>query len=1281
VRHLRLGLQALVATVIIVAAVVVGVVQLVVLPWLAGHPENISAFLEERLHRPVRIDQVEARWESNGPLLDLQGVHIGVDQPRQPALLIARAGLKINFLSWMHRNARWNEFRLDGLDLSLLHDADGHWQLSGLTSGDSSQNADQRALFGLGAVVLRNLTVSINDAGSGRQFRFGSDELRLINSGDWHRLAARVRCLQTQSAPIDTVIEYDSGVDSGTAYVGGNSLDLAAILGGYPVFGTTVVRGQGRAQVWAQWHAGDLTNARAEVALSDLVLEAQTSIELDDKRAVMPRINFNEIAFGARWARNEHGWNADVADLKLERQQIALPAATAHVEKRDGAEDAAVSYIVQLANIDVSAPASLAMLVESLPLSWRRWLYAGNPEGNVRTASLRWTNSDDFDMQADLDGVAWRAMDKVPGVSGLRGVLRGDEQALAIDLPAHGSFSVDVPRVFRKRFDFTEFAGTLAAYRADEAWRIETDALAFEGAGFGGELRGALDIPDAGGRPSIDAYAVVNHAVVPASHLFWAINVMPPATVMWLDRALDSGRVTAGRAAIRGDLADWPFRNHSGRFEAHAEVEDLTLKYLPDWPAAEHVRAVASFVNTSLHAEADAGQVVKGNKVDRATADIADFGEAIVDLDANAHGAGADLLTFVKATPLGLRFGTQLLGVDVGGDGKVDFHLHVPVKQAEQFTVAGTVALSDADLTDAKYGLHFNHANGKVRFSKAGFSADDLAVTMQGQPATFGLAVGAFTGNARRAVEANLSANLPASTVTAYVPSLSAYAEHIGGRANWNASFSADGGDNATQQLQLTSDLRGVTSDLPAPLNKTADSALPLRLTFGMPLAGASIDLRIGDLLRMHGRLASPASPFGARVTLGGDSEEAVPKNGFVIAGKTPNLDLSGWLDFASGGRGDGGLLNSVDLQVGAMTTWGRDFGAARFTLAQAADGLDLGFVGSQIDGNLHVPLASLPQRGITAQFAHLYWPEAPESDSAAVSGENPASLPPLHIHVTDFRLGKENFGETTVESYPVQGGTHFEQVSAHSSNVELRAHGDWTGRPGSDRSAFTIELSSQNVGNMLDAFGYAGVIDGGRTVAHIEGSWAGAPSTFAMARLDGTLKVSIKNGRIPDADPGSARVLGLFNLAAIPRRLAFDFGDLFKTGFSFDSIDGNFALKGGNAHTENLDVRSPTADMRLTGRMGLKAKDWDQTIDVTPHVGGTLAVGGALLGGPVGAAAGVLLQGVFKNQIKAQYKVTGSWDNPKVTVLAKQTLKPKSIIPKAGVDKIQGTEPVPKSG
>jgi uncharacterized protein YhdP len=284
------------------------------------------------------------------------------------------------------------------------------------------------------------------------------------------------------------------------------------------------------------------------------------------------------------------------------------------------------------------------------------------------------------------------------------------------------------------------------------------------------------------------------------------------------------------------------------------------------------------------------------------------------------------------------------------------------------------------------------------------------------------------------------------------------------------------------------------------------------------------------------------------------------------------------------------------------------------------------------------------------------------DTETSAMAGENPANVPPLHIRIADFRLGESRFGAATVESYPIAGGTHFEQVTTHSQNVEMRARGDWIGHPGSDVSDFSIDFSAQNLGRMLDTFGYAGVVDGGATVAHIQGKWAGSPSMFALARLDGTLKVSVQEGRIPDADPGAGRILGLFNVSAIPRRLALDFGDFFKSGFSFDSIEGTFTLKDGNAYTSGLKVKGTAADIVVDGRAGLKAKDYDQIMEVTPHVGGTFMVGGALVGGPVGAVAGAVVQGLFKKAInevaRIRYSVTGSWEKPVITEIAKETVK-----------------------
>jgi uncharacterized protein YhdP len=200
----------------------------------------------------------------------------------------------------------------------------------------------------------------------------------------------------------------------------------------------------------------------------------------------------------------------------------------------------------------------------------------------------------------------------------------------------------------------------------------------------------------------------------------------------------------------------------------------------------------------------------------------------------------------------------------------------------------------------------------------------------------------------------------------------------------------------------------------------------------------------------------------------------------------------------------------------------------------------------------------------------------------------------------------------------------------------------------------------------MMDALGFAGILDGGATRAKIDATWAGPPSAFALPKLDGTLAIDVAEGRILDVNtPGAGRIFGLFSLTEIPRRLSLDFSDFFKSGFSFTSIIGTFRLADGNAFTDGLTIKSPAADIVVTGRTGLRAKDYDQTMNVSPHAGSTLPIVGAIAAGPVGAAAGLVMQSILNKPlgkaIGSKYKVSGSWDKPKITLIARTTARGKA--------------------
>jgi uncharacterized protein YhdP len=248
------------------------------------------------------------------------------------------------------------------------------------------------------------------------------------------------------------------------------------------------------------------------------------------------------------------------------------------------------------------------------------------------------------------------------------------------------------------------------------------------------------------------------------------------------------------------------------------------------------------------------------------------------------------------------------------------------------------------------------------------------------------------------------------------------------------------------------------------------------------------------------------------------------------------------------------------------------------------------------------------------------------------------------------------------------------------SHGVQINGVGDWNGSATDSHSHMRFDFAADNLGEMLGAFGYEGLLAGGKVRAQLDASWPGAPSAMDLGNMDGKLSINITDGRMPEVTPGVARLFGLVSVLELPRRLSFDFGDVFGKGLAFDAIVGDFKLGDGNATTDNLQIRSPAAEISITGRTGVRAKDYDMQVLAIPHAGNSLPVLGAFVGGPIGIAAGFVAQGVLGHGINrfasARYKITGSWDKPTITLIEKKDVP----VPPAVVAPESATSPAPAS-
>lgn len=1255
-RRLRFALVGTLSTLIILAAVVVGVARLA-LPWLAQHPERVERWLSERLGRHVSISKVETLWTRSGPRLVLGDLGIAAGDNGEPAFNLARAEIAVNLYAAFERNRAWNEFRLVGLDLALVREADGAWRVRGFDTGGSGDS-----MGALGAIVLVDLKLNVIDTERDIELDFAVPELRVVNLGRITRVLGRIGAVSTTAPPFSVVADIDVDARSGQLYLGGRGLDLAQISGEQSIGGLSVPGGNGDIEVWASWQAGKLDAIRTRLDLRETTLAATTTVAVEPSVAVAPRTFFERLAFVGRWQRDDNDWVLDIADAAVTRRGESREGGRVHVERSGG--DAA-RYRVDASGVELEPLGSVGMLVDRLPAGLRRWLYLGNPHGTLVAGELDWTSADDFSVDAVLDRAGTRSAGAIPGIAPLHARLRGDAQSLLLEIPKQAS-RFEFPRAFGKPFDFSGFGGDIVAWHDDGAWRVQTEQFIVEGADYALDIRGGIELQDDGSRPLFDLYVLVPHAQVTAAKQFWTLNSMSRKTVDWLDRALLGGRIAEGRVVFRGDLDDWPFRDNEGRFEARADLEGLDLAYLPDWPHGEKIDVVAHFINNGMQAIVSKGSAL-ALSIDSAEATIANYAESVLDFNATSHGSGAELLDFLRATPIGKNNAEALDGLRIGGEGKLDVALNVPLKTNEALVLDGRVELANASISEKDWGLEFERANGEVHFTRGGVSAPALAVHIDGRPATLGIAIGSATAETANSLEASLHAVLPVATVFARAPDLAPAFSRFPGEAQWNIGLaigSAKASAPGHKTLHIASDLRGITIDLPEPLAKAGDTRLPFALTLEIPPLGKPFTATLGDAIRVHGRFPHAGTALAARLDFGSQlATGALPASGILIGGHAHALDAGGWMNLLGGNSGAGQMFQGLALDVGDLQLAGRHFADTRVEITPAPALTTITLAGSAIEGELSVPFADLARSGITAQMKRLHWPDAPSGEENAtdmLARIAPASIPPLHIWVGELRLGSSNFGEARFESFPTADGMHIDRLETESPNVDMRASGDWTGSAGDNRSHLVIDMTAQDLGRMLDALGFSGVIDGGQTLARIDASWPGAPGAFALANVAGTLDISVDKGRILDVDPGAGgRLFGLLSLREIPRRLTLDFSDLFKSGMSFNAISGKFTLRDGNAFTEDLKINSPAADINISGRTGLRSKDYDQQMVVTPRAGVTLPVVGALAGGPVGAAAGLVVQGLLGKQInqvaRSRYQVSGSWEKPAITLLGRE--------------------------
>ncbi len=846
------------------------------------------------------------------------------------------------------------------------------------------------------------------------------------------------------------------------------------------------------------------------------------------------------------------------------------------------------------------------------------------------------------------------AFARLPGMRNLNARIRYGDDKLGAELDGR-QVQLDFGDLFRAPLELD---------------RLEAEArLQFHGDGFLLDLRDAraanadLEVEgrlwleaEAGQRPFTFVRANFNGRNADNQGRYLPVGIMPAKTVAWLDRGIRAGRVPRGDLQFHGRLRKISelANARAGEFFVDFEFEDAEVLFAPAWQPARNASGRGLFHNVGMTLEIDRASFDRVADAD-ARASIADFQNAVLEVEAHARVAAGDAVATWLATPVGEGFREPLANLEVtGGSTRAAVTLEVPLKAAENLASRITLDLEKLGARVPEWGLELGEVGGRLVVVGKEVRSEGLGGRLFGDPVE--IVVAPDGDPAQTLVSA--SGRLDSRRLAWALPER--LRARIDGKSDWQLRFGIAGAvaDDATPRLRLNvaSNLAGTALDFPEPFAKPASRATRISADLDFFKGRTELDARLGEAIQARGSLARDAADAlrVAGLDVAFDTPlRANPTPGLNLYGRLRRLALADWVDlFDATGGADPALLQSAVLAIDELQVYTRRLQQVRLELEQT----DAGFVGAIESDLLRGRFQAPPQEplGVDLEYLRIDKLET-DTDYGALL---PRHLPDFSLRCAALVYHDMRLNDVAIDARVVADALMIDRFDLRRDRVELKASGKWQYREAdrSHESSLALKVAGEDLGQALSDLGFGDSIDGGEVELEGGFTWPAPALGFSLENLVGDANLKIRDGVLNNVEPGSGRFVGLLSLSALPRRLSLDFSDVLIKGMEFDKIAGTYHLEGGRLTTDDTKLEGPSATIRLSGTTGIVDRSYDQVIRVTPSIRQTLPVIGAVSAGSSVGWGLLLLQSLFKKSIdeavEVEYRVTGSWDDPKIELI-----------------------------
>ena len=1249
----------------------------VLLPHMNRFQGEIEQWVTQQTNIQFEIKDVRGFWRNTHPSIALQGVN--ADFPDSSDIHFSFGQLDIEFDLWqslLEKKPVVADLTIHKLKLDVRSVDWQKIQSEETTANPSEQEETQRRIVQrIDSLFLRQLdNFSLLDstvqyrAMNGDIKQLDIERLRWNNQGNQHSAEGVVSLADVKLNSLSVQAKFEDHGSlrdiSGQFYVDAKGVQVRPWLTKYVKDKTGIKNGVVNFNAWVTLQHNQPVDGYLELQPSELSWQ--------DKK----KTHYLALESGIINLSPTHkGWQVSMHSLKVRTDEQLWP-------EFDAALDwAPESWRLNVSQLDIGSVLPLARLFSDSPET-QSLLGQLQPRGNLEDIRLsRGDSWDSLRYSARLTDGAIAQWQLLPEVHHLQASIQGSLDKADIQASLRDD-TLPYGDVFQAPLVIRQGDVNLVWQKQSDGWSLWSDKVNVTTPDLSvkGEFR--LDMPEKES-PLLSFYAETDLDQAGQTWRYLPRLALGDELTNYLSTSIQAGQVKTAKLLWYGRLADFPYQDHNGIFQAWVGLKNARFSFDTAWPPLTDMQLDLLFENDAMYLDSHSAKLmdISAQRIIGQIPSLTEGGH--IELDAQAQGEGNAIRDYMTSSPLVDSVGAALTAVQVKGIVKSHFRLNIPFTTAEEPRAWGWADLNNSAVDIDAPAIHLNNVSGRIAFDNDVVTAAGLSGQLLKQPVSLD-----FKGESNSkgySVQIDTIGDWDVKPLGDYVGQQ--WINPVSGHAPWQMGVHLQLNDvGFSYQIDLQAGLKDVASHYPYPLNKRLGQAGIARLeaSGNQEQVSARVEVPNGKYQAEIDITKSVPVLEATNLLLGQGNFKMSPVIGNHAQVRTKKFDLDQWIEFINHAKSASAAIgpsstedikipepDRVEINTKELRLAGLDWHDVVFSGREKPSGWSMKLDSQEASGKATYVMSD--DLSVSLDKLHLYVPKLDERDPKKpllideVKQEDPLIsqfdrefhqlMPNLSLVINDFWFQGYKVGKLNMDFVREGDTLRWKRIDINSGTNEVHASLDWTLTDTTSHTHMNIGMKGENNSDLMDRFGISSGIQKAPFELDSQVEWDGSPWTMRVNTLQGNVKTELGKGVISDVS-GAANLLGLFSLDSLIRRMKLDFSDVFDKGMAFNSITGSGKISQGVFVTNNINMDAVAGELSLKGIADLNSRMVDAQVNFVPDMTSGIPVLSAFAVAPTTAlyvlAITTVISPVVEVFTEVNYEIKGPLDSPVVKEISR---------------------------